>query len=114
MPQPTLTMSSARCGTRALAMRRSFTTKITNCCNSAGGKAVDREPGPACLSLRLLMNDVANATEPTASDELHAQPFERDGRDFLRAEVPRGDNRGLPFTVAQPLAGRYRILRFFS
>ncbi|MCI0463363.1 MAG: protein kinase [Gemmataceae bacterium] len=43
-----------------------------------------------------------------------ASSFEHDGRTFLRAEVPRGDNRGLAFTVAQPLAGRYQILRFFA
>src|SRR4051794_17163637 len=35
-------------------------------------------------------------------------------RPFLRAEVPHGDNRGKIFTVAQPLAGRYRILQFFA
>jgi serine/threonine protein kinase len=45
---------------------------------------------------------------------LGGQTFEHDGRTFLRAEVPRGDNRGLPFTVAQPLAGRYQILSFFA
>ncbi len=36
------------------------------------------------------------------------------GRPFLRGEVPTGDNRGRPFTVAQPLAGRYEIVRFFA
>lgn len=36
------------------------------------------------------------------------------GRSFLRAEVPRGDNRGRIYTIAQPLAGRYRILDFFA
>jgi serine/threonine protein kinase len=33
---------------------------------------------------------------------------------FLRAEVPHGDNRGKAFTIAQPLAGRYEVLRFFA
>jgi serine/threonine-protein kinase len=59
------------------------------------------------------MDDQA-AADPAASDELHGQSSERNGQTFLRAEVPRGDNRGLPFTIAQPLAGRYRILRFFA
>jgi serine/threonine protein kinase len=58
--------------------------------------------------------DNAAPADPAANDELHGQTFERDGQTFLRAEVPRGGNRGLPFTVAQPLAGRYRILRFFA
>ncbi len=35
-------------------------------------------------------------------------------RPFLRAEVPTGDNRGKVFTVAQPLAQRYRIANFFA
>lgn len=35
-------------------------------------------------------------------------------RPFLRAEVPIGDNRGKVFTVAQPLAQRYRIVNFFA
>jgi serine/threonine protein kinase len=35
-------------------------------------------------------------------------------RPFLRADVPYGDNRGKTFTIAQPLAGRYEILRFFA
>ena len=35
-------------------------------------------------------------------------------RSFLRAEVPHGDNRGKAFTIAQPLAGRYEVLRFFA
>jgi serine/threonine protein kinase len=59
------------------------------------------------------MTDRPPAT-PTAADELRGQKLEHDGRAFLRAEVPRGDNRGQPFTIAQPLAGRYRILRFFA
>ena len=36
------------------------------------------------------------------------------GRRYLRGEVPTGDNRGRPFTVAQPLAGRYEIVGFFA
>jgi serine/threonine protein kinase len=35
-------------------------------------------------------------------------------RRFVRGEVPSGENRGVPFTVAQPLAGRYRVERFFA
>ncbi|HYT92484.1 MAG TPA: phosphotransferase [Gemmataceae bacterium] len=48
------------------------------------------------------------------ADELGGETFEHDGRTFLRAEVPRGDNRGQSFVIAQPLAGRYRVLRFFA
>jgi serine/threonine protein kinase len=33
---------------------------------------------------------------------------------FLRGEVPRGDNRGKVFTIAQPLAQRYQIVDFFA
>jgi len=40
--------------------------------------------------------------------------FSYDGRTFLRGEVPGGDNRGRPYTIAQPLAGRYEVLRFFA
>jgi serine/threonine protein kinase len=36
------------------------------------------------------------------------------GRRFLRGAVPAGDNRGRPFTVAQPLASRYEIVGFFA
>jgi serine/threonine protein kinase len=36
------------------------------------------------------------------------------GRTFLRGEVPSGVNQGVPFTVAQPLAGRYEIKHFFA
>ena len=36
------------------------------------------------------------------------------GQTFLRAQVPRGVNRGQQFTIAQPLAGRYEIRRFFA
>jgi serine/threonine-protein kinase len=53
-------------------------------------------------------------TDSELTNEFQAQPFERDGQTFLRAEVPSGDNRGLPFTISQPLAGRYQILRFFA
>jgi serine/threonine protein kinase len=40
--------------------------------------------------------------------------FSAGGRSFLRAEVPRGVNRGQPFTIAQPLGGRYDVRRFFA
>ncbi|MCI0641383.1 MAG: protein kinase [Gemmataceae bacterium] len=42
------------------------------------------------------------------------QPFTWKGRDFVRGEVPEGVNRGKPFTLAQPLAGRYRLVSFFA
>lgn len=45
---------------------------------------------------------------------LAGESFSWHGRSFLRAEVPTGDNRGRAFTVAQPLAGRYHIQRFFA
>jgi serine/threonine protein kinase len=60
------------------------------------------------------MDTPPSAAPPAAPDELPGQPIEHAGRTFLRAEVPRGDNRGLSFTVAQPLGGRYRIVRFFA
>jgi serine/threonine protein kinase len=46
--------------------------------------------------------------------ELTGQTFTLKGRTFLKATVPTGHNRGKTFTVAQPLAGRYRIMRFFA
>jgi serine/threonine protein kinase len=52
--------------------------------------------------------------ESTSSDGLKGASFSWAGREFLRAEVPHGDNRGRVFTIAQPLAGRYRIVRFFA
>lgn len=42
------------------------------------------------------------------------QPVTWNGRPFLQAEVPTGDNRGQRFTIAWPLAGRYRVERFFA
>jgi serine/threonine protein kinase len=51
---------------------------------------------------------------PSAASTFPAQALTWQGRTFLRAEVPHGDNRGKIFTVAQPLAGRYRIERFFA
>ncbi len=36
------------------------------------------------------------------------------GRDFIRATVPRGDNVGLPFTIAKRLAERYEVRQFFA
>src|SRR5436190_20359486 len=46
--------------------------------------------------------------------ELRGTTFSWHGRAFLRAAVPGGDNRGRAFTIAQPLAGRYQIQRFFA
>jgi serine/threonine protein kinase len=43
-----------------------------------------------------------------------APNFNWNERPFLRAEVPRGDNRGKVFTIAQPLAQRYEIVDFFA
>jgi serine/threonine protein kinase len=40
--------------------------------------------------------------------------FTWNDRPFLRAAVPRGDNRGKVFTIAQPLAERYEIVDFFA
>jgi serine/threonine protein kinase len=48
------------------------------------------------------------------STELKGRTLTRDGRTYLHAEVPSGDNRGRPFTVGQPLAGRYQVVRFFA
>jgi serine/threonine protein kinase len=50
----------------------------------------------------------------TSAATFSAQSLTWQGRPFLRAEVPQGDNRGKIFTVAQPLAGRYRIEQFFA
>ena len=36
------------------------------------------------------------------------------GRVFVRAIVPRGLNEDLPYTVAQRIAGRYEVKRFFA
>jgi serine/threonine protein kinase len=35
-------------------------------------------------------------------------------RRFVRGEVAAGENRGLTFTIAQPLAGRYQVQHFFA
>jgi serine/threonine protein kinase len=40
--------------------------------------------------------------------------LEMNGKTYLRARVPRGVNRGQPFTIAQPLAGRYEVRHFFA
>jgi serine/threonine protein kinase len=53
-------------------------------------------------------------TTPPARAALQGQPLSWDGRPFVRSEVPSGDNRGRPFTVAQPLAGRYQVQGFFA
>jgi len=50
----------------------------------------------------------------TAERAFAAQAFTWQSRSFVRAEVPHGDNRGKVFTVAQPLAGRYRVEGFFA
>ena len=50
----------------------------------------------------------------SALTELSGQSITWQGRAFLKAAVPTGDNRGKTFTIAQPLAGRYRIVRFFA
>src|SRR4051794_24603198 len=46
--------------------------------------------------------------------EISGQTLTWRGRTFLKAAVPSGDNRGRTFTIAQPLAGRYRVVRFFA
>jgi serine/threonine protein kinase len=51
---------------------------------------------------------------PPTTDALAGETFTWKGRTFLRAEVPRGDNRGKVFTVAQPLARRYQVAGFFA
>jgi serine/threonine-protein kinase len=51
---------------------------------------------------------------PAANDLDLNRLFSVNGRTFLRAEVPSGVNRGLPFTIAQPLGGRYEMQRFFA
>ncbi len=40
--------------------------------------------------------------------------FTRGGRTFVRATVPAGEHRGLPYALARPLAGRYEPLHFHS
>jgi serine/threonine protein kinase len=54
---------------------------------------------------------IASSTPDT---ERLGLPFTWSGRTFLRATVPSGDNKGRSFTIAQPLAGRYQIVRFFA
>jgi serine/threonine protein kinase len=49
-----------------------------------------------------------------AASPITAQALTWQGRAFLRSEVPAGDNRGKVFTIAQPLAGRYRVEKFFA
>lgn len=48
------------------------------------------------------------------NSDIGGAEFTWNGRKFLRAAVAHGDNRGRTFTVAQPLAGRYRIQNFFA
>jgi serine/threonine protein kinase len=43
-----------------------------------------------------------------------SQGLSWNNRHFVRGEVPRGVNKGIPFTIAQPLAGRYDIKHFFA
>jgi serine/threonine protein kinase len=53
--------------------------------------------------------------ETSATDTIDpGRVFTWNGRPFIRGEVPRGVNQGVPFTIAQPLAGRYEIRRFFA
>jgi serine/threonine protein kinase len=49
-----------------------------------------------------------------SGEELQAQTFSQGGRTFLRGVVPAGVNQGLSFSIAQPLADRYRVRRFFA
>jgi serine/threonine protein kinase len=49
-----------------------------------------------------------------ASTDLASATFVLGERTFVCGDVPTGENRGLTYTVAQPLAGRYQILRFFA
>jgi serine/threonine protein kinase len=62
------------------------------------------------------MPEARASAAPAAAphDDTLGRTFTRQGREFLRGQVPRGDNRGRVFTIAQPLAGRYRIERFFA
>jgi serine/threonine protein kinase len=40
--------------------------------------------------------------------------FTRSNRRFVRAQVPRGEHQGLPYTIAQPLVGRYEPHRYHA
>ena len=40
--------------------------------------------------------------------------FQYDGRDFVRAKVPKGGNAGQSYTVAERLAERYEVKGFFA
>src|SRR5437588_5227788 len=51
---------------------------------------------------------------PPSEELLQTQAFVQAGRQFLRGVVPSGVNKGLTFTVAQPLADRYQVRRFFA
>jgi serine/threonine protein kinase len=42
------------------------------------------------------------------------ESFTWGGRSFLRGQVPAGEKRERWFTIAQPLAGRYQVRRFFA
>src|SRR4051812_1758621 len=50
----------------------------------------------------------------SSADRVASTTFTWKGRTFVRAVVPSGHNKGRPFTVAQPLAERYQIVRFFA
>ncbi|MFO0864421.1 MAG: serine/threonine-protein kinase [Gemmataceae bacterium] len=80
---------------------------------SLADRRVDDCSGRHSYSLLSPLSFLASAAsmEPTA---LHGTTFAWKGRTFLRAQVPVGDNAGKTFTVAQPLAGRYQIVRFFA
>jgi serine/threonine protein kinase len=51
---------------------------------------------------------------PSSYELPQAQAFVQAGRHFLRGVVPSGVNKGLTFTVAQPLADRYQVRCFFA
>jgi serine/threonine protein kinase len=51
---------------------------------------------------------------PQSTAELSAETFAQGGRQFVRGEVPSGVNKGITFTIAQPLADRYQVRRFFA
>lgn len=42
------------------------------------------------------------------------KPFRDQGRDFVRGIVPRGNSMDQEYTIAQPLAGRYKVKRYFA
>jgi serine/threonine protein kinase len=53
-------------------------------------------------------------TQQAILSETGLRTLESGGRRFVCGEVPYGEQRGRPFAIAQPLAGRYKIERFFA